>query len=234
MTAIFSRELKAYFISPFGYVFLAAYYLFSGFFFFQFNLYGNSTDMRNLFSVLFTVTLFLVPILTMRLMSEERRNKTDQLFYAAPVSSLEIVAGKFFAAAIVYFIAIFSTMIIAFVISTMAAPQWQLVYGHFIGLLLLGLALISIGLLLSAVTESQVIAAIGGFCVGFFLMLLETLAPVIENPMLRKVITQMSFKNRYISFTMGILELSDIMFFISITGLFIFLSILCFEKRRWL
>ena len=70
MTAIFKREIYAYFDTPLGYVFLAVYYLFAGYFFYNYNLYANSTDMRALFEILFTVTLFLVPILTMRLMSE--------------------------------------------------------------------------------------------------------------------------------------------------------------------
>ena len=98
MTAIFKREINAYFDTPLGYVFLAVYYLFAGYFFYNYNLYANSTDMRALFEILFTVTLFLVPILTMRLMSEDRRNKTDQLLMMAPIGTLAIVMGKLLAA----------------------------------------------------------------------------------------------------------------------------------------
>ncbi len=233
MTAIFNRELKAYFTSPFGYVFLAAYYLFSGFFFFQYNLYGNSTDMRNLFSILFTVTLFLVPILTMRLMSEDRRQKTDQLYYGAPIGSWAVIMGKFWAAAVVYGIGIGATLLAALAVAFLSTPEWPVIMGHFVGLLLLGLTLVAIGLFLSAITESQVIAAIGGFCVGFFLMLVETLAGLVENPALRKLVTSLSFQNRYYAFTLGMLELPDVVFFLSMTFMFVFFAICAFEKRRW-
>ena len=149
MTAIFKREINAYFDTPLGYVFLAVYYLFAGYFFYNYNLYANSTDMRALFEILFTVTLFLVPILTMRLMSEDRRNKTDQLLMMAPIGTLAIVMGKLLAAAVVYLAAMLITIVEAFVLSVFAAVEWSVVIGHFIGLFLLGLALISVGMLIS-------------------------------------------------------------------------------------
>ncbi len=232
MRAILKRETNAYFDTPLGYVFLAVYYLFAGFFFFNYNLYSNSTDMRSLFSIMFTVTLFLIPILTMRLMSEDRRAHTDQLLMMAPVSTLSIVMGKMLAAVIVYLAALSITLIQAVVLSTFAAVEWSVVIGHFLGLLLLGMALISVGMFISALTENQIIAAIGGFCVGFFLMLLDSLASMISNSVLAGFVSDLSFQTHYQNFTLGIFDFSDVIFYLSITALFVFFTCCAFEKRR--
>ncbi|MEG2931358.1 MAG: ABC transporter permease [Ruthenibacterium sp.] len=232
MIAILKRELNAYFDTPLGYVFVAVYYLFAGYFFFSYNLYGNSTDMRSLFSILFTVTLFLIPILTMRLMSEDRRAKTDQLLMMSPVSALEIVLGKLFAALIVYLLAMSITLVQAVVLASFAPVEWSVILGHFLGLFLLGTALIAVGLFISALTENQIIAAIGGFCVGFFLMLLDSLAGLIGNSMLAGFVTDLSFQTHYQNFTLGVFDASDIVFYLSVTALFAFFTVCAFEKRR--
>lgn len=232
MKAIFKREWRAYFTSPLGFVFIAAYFLFTGYFFFRYNLYGNSNDMRALFGTLFTVTLFLVPILTMRLMSEDRKSKTDQILFMAPVSTAAIVLGKLFAAVCVYATALSGTLLAAVTLAVFAKPDWPVILGHFAGLLLLGTALIAIGLLISALTENQIIAAVGGFSVGFFLILLDTFAPLVPNAFWAKVVRQTSFQTRYETFTMGIFSLADVLFFCSITALFAFFTMCAFEKRR--
>lgn len=232
MGAIFKRELDAYFQSPLGYVFVAVYYLFAGFFFFNYNLYGNTTDLRTLFDLLFTVTIFLIPILTMRLMSEERKAKTDQLLLMAPVTATEIVLGKFFAAVLVYLTAMSITLVMAGMLSLYAAPEWPVVLGHFVGLFLLGAALIAVGLLISSLTENQIIAAVGGFCVGLLLMLLDALAGALSNALLVKLVNGLSFYNRYQNFTLGVLDLSDLVFFVSLSALFLYFTVAVFESRR--
>lgn len=233
MTAILDREIKAYFQSPLGYVFVGVMFLFTGYFFFAYNLYGNTTDMRGIFSTLFTVVLFLIPILTMRLMSEDKKMKTDQLLLTSPVSRTALVLGKYLAAVCVYMLSIMSTMAAAVVISRLAEPEWPVIFGHFIGLFLLGITLIAICLFLSSLTESQVIAAIGGFAVSFFLMLIDTLAPVISIKAIGKVLENLSFQNRYASFTLGMLNASDIVFFLSIAAMFVCFTVGVLEKRRW-
>lgn len=233
MSAILDREIKAYFQSPLGYVFAGVMFLFTGHFFFAYNLYGNTTDMRGIFSTLFTVVLFLIPILTMRLMSEDKKLKTDQLLLTAPVSRTALVLGKYLAAVCVYLLSIMSTMVVAVVISRLAQPEWPVIFGHFIGLFLLGITLIAICLFLSSLTESQVIAAIGGFAVSFFLMLIDTLAPVISVKAVSRILESLSFQNRYTSFTLGVLNAADVVFFLSIAAMFVCFTIGVLEKRRW-
>ncbi len=233
MTAILKREIKAYFLSPLGYVFIAVYLVFAGYFFYQMNLYGNSGDMRGVFSAMFLVTVFLVPILTMRLMSEDRKMKTDQILLMAPVKTASIVVGKLIAAICVFLAAIAVLLVMAVVVATRVTPEWPLVVGHFIGLCLLGTALISIGLFISALTENQIIAAIGGFSVGVFLLVIDSLAPIVQNAAVASVLRHMSFQARYRSFTLGILSFADIVFFVSVIAFFTFLTICAFEKRRF-
>ena len=233
MLAILKREFRAYFQAPLGYVFVSAVFFFSGYFFFTFNLYGNTTNMSKLFDLLFPVVLFLVPVLTMRLMSEEKRSKTDQLLLTAPVSRLSIVLGKYLAAASVFVIAISATLFQAVVMSFFAAPDWPVILGNFIGLLLLGTTLIAICMFLSALTESQVIAAVTGFVVSLFVMLVDALTLVVNSSILQTFFRNLSFDKRYTPFTLGVLYLPNIIFFLSISILFVFLTVAILDKESW-
>ena len=233
MLAILKREFRAYFQSPLGYVFFSAMFFFSGFYFFTYNLYGNTTNMSKLFELLFPVVLFLVPVLTMRLMSEDKRSGTDQLLLTAPISRTAIVLGKYGAAVSVFLIAISATLIQAVVMSFFAAPDWPVIVGNFVGLLLLGTTLIAICMFLSALTESQFVAAVLGFVVSLFVMLVDALALVVNSRFLQALFRNLSFDDRYTSFTLGILELPNVIFFLSISFLFVFLTVAVLDKERW-
>jgi len=177
--------------------------------------------------------MFLVPILTMRLLSEERRAKTEQTLLTAPVSRLCIVLSKYAAALLLYLIAISGTLVMALVLQRYSRPDWPVIAGNFIGLFLLGAALIAICLFVSAFTESQVIAAVGGFGVSLFLVISDALYYVVQSRALRALFSQFSFHGRYGSFTAGVIELSDLCFFLSVAGLFVALTVAALERRRW-
>ena len=231
MKAVFKREIKAYFISPLGFVFIAAVAFFSGYYFFSYNIYQASTNMNALFQQMFSVVMFLIPILTMRLMSEERRQRTDQILLSAPIRRSGIVLGKYFAALAIYSTAISSTLVATAIMSFFARPDWPVVQGNFLGLLLMGSTVIAICLLLSSVTESQVIAAVLGFVTCMFLVLTDSLALVIKTEMLRIILRYISFNSRYLPFTLGVIELPNVVFFTSITVFIIYITILLLEKR---
>lgn len=233
MKAILKRELQAYFYSPLGYVVIAVMYFFTAYYFFTYNLYGNTTDTSTLFAMLFSVALFLAPPLTMRLLSEERRAKTEQTLLTAPVSRLCIVWSKYCAALLIYLLAISGTLVMALVLQFYARPDWPVVWGNFIGLFLLGASLIAICLFISAFTESQVMAAVGGFGVSLFLILADALYYVVRSPVLRVLFAQFSFNGRYRGFTMGIVDVYDLCFFVSVAGLFVALTVVALERRRW-
>ena len=233
MKAVLKREFLAYFYTPIGPVFIAAYYLLTGFFFFNYNLYGNSSDLRLLFDVLFTITLFLVPLLTMRLMSEDRKMKTDQLLLMSPQSAAGIIAGKYIAALCVYALGLSGVLAAALVLSIFGAPEWPVIAGNVTGLFLLGSALIAIGLFISSLTENQVIAAVGAYCAGLALMVFDGVAVIMSGNAVSNIIKVLSMRTRYEFFTLGVLGFDHIVYFASVAFFFVFLTANRFEKRRW-
>ncbi|MEG1686245.1 MAG: ABC transporter permease subunit [Angelakisella sp.] len=232
MLAIIKREMRSYFSSPIGYVYIAVFFFFAGFYFFGTAVAGNSTDLSYVFSALFSICVFLIPILTMRLLSEDRKNKTDQLLLTSPVSLFSLVMGKYLSAAAVFLIGTAQTLVFALVIELFSTANWAMVFGHFIGISLLGLALIAIGMFISSVTENQVIAAVGGFAAGLALMMVDGLASMTTG-WVSKLIVALSFNGHYLKFTQGLLDFADIIFFVSVAAVFIFFTIRVFERRRW-
>ncbi len=235
MSAVFRREFKAYFTSPIGYIVLALMFGLSGYYFFLYNLANGYTDLSYVFSsVLSFLMLLVLPVLTMRLMSDDKRQKTDQALLTAPVSLPGIVLGKFFAAVSLFTIGISIMLVYAFVIATQVTPAWLVVLGNFIGLLLLGSMIIAIGLLISSLTESQFIAALGTFLASFALLMVDSLTTLAPNSKVLSAITDfLSVSARYSSFTSGLMQYDDILFFISMTALFLFLTARVLDRKRW-
>lgn len=234
MRSILKRELRAYFFSPLGYVFIGAMFLFSGYYFYSYNLSISTTDMGTLFSLMFPVIMFLVPVLTMRLLSEDKRLKIDQQLFTLPITKVGIVLGKYLAAVIIYVIAISSTLIQAVVMSFYGTVIWSEVIGNFTGVLLLGMALIAICLFVSSLTESQVVAAVLGFLISLFLMLSDAFVYIVKNDFLKTLFYSISIKNRYTPFTLGIFEFSGAVFFISFAVMFLCLTIAVLDRKRWI
>ena len=161
MGAIYKREIKAYFMSPTAYIFLAVFYVISGFYFVNVNIFGMTTDMSYVFSGVFTIMMILLPLLTMRLFSEEKKQKTDQCLLTAPVGLMGIVMGKFLAALTVFAVAMAVYIPYILVLVKLGGGiAWASVIGNMVGLLLLGAAFISIGIFISSLTELQIVAAI--------------------------------------------------------------------------
>lgn len=229
MTTIMRRELRSFFTSPNGYVFLIAFSFFAGFFFVS----SLTTDLSYVFSSLFTVILFLVPILTMRLFSEDKKYKTDQALLTAPVSLTGIVLGKFFAAVILYALALAITLVFGIVINFFVVPSWGMIFGNYLATLLLGMALISIGMLISCLTESQLVAAIGGFGVAFVLVILSYLSSLVGPGNWSVILSAISFEQPYTSFQNGLFSLSSVIFFLTASTLFLFVTVRILERKRW-
>lgn len=234
MLAIFRRELNAYFKAPLGYIFLAIFFYFSAQFFTAVVL-SQSNQIAYIFTSMFTILIFAIPILTMRLMSEEKRQKTDQALLTAPVSLSGIIWGKFLAAFALFGIGMLITVVYFIILSAMSEPQWSLFFGNLLGLILLSGAMISIGLFISSATESQMVAAIGTLAAMFIIFMLDSIAGMMPDALsaVGDVISQLSFMSRYNDFTSGILDISNILFFVSVIVVFNFLSVRILEKKRW-
>ena len=233
MTAIFKREFLSYFTTPLGYVFLSVFYLLSGIFFYDVVLYNNTTKIGNICEMMFSIVLFLIPIITMRLLSEEKRQRTDQVLLTSPVSLTAVVYGKFFAAFSIYILGMSVILIYAFVISAFTQLNWLEIIGNLTGIILIGGAMISIGLLISGMTESQVVAAVITFGVSLGLMLIESFSGSVNNEIISALVNGVSFQSRYYPFTRGLFEISSFIYFFSVIIIFNFLTVRVIEKRRW-
>ena len=235
MSAIFKREFKTYFTSPIGYVVLAMIYGLSGYYFFMYNLANGYADLSYVFSSVMTFLLLLVlPVLTMRLMSDDKRQKTDQALLTAPVSLTGIVLGKFFAALLLFTIGISIMLVFAVIIATQITPDWLVVFGNFFGLLLLGAMIIAIGLLISCLTESQFVAALGTFLASFALLMVDSIGSMLSSSTVAVAVTDfLSVSQRYSTFTGGLMQYDDVIFFVSMTALFLFITVRVLDRKRW-
>ncbi len=233
MGAIFRREIGAYFNSSIAYVFLAVFFVYSGFSFWATTLLNSTTDMSGLFTVIFISLIFLVPILTMRLFSEEKKQKTEQCLLTAPISLGGMVCGKFFAALALYTIGISIFFVYALILSYFGPVAWGMVLSNFLALFLLGAAFTAVGSFISALTENQVVAAVTGFISLLLLWLIDSAATLINIESVSKILMGLSFYSRYTEFAGGLFNLSSVLFYISTVVIFLFLTVRVYEKRRW-
>ena len=234
MGAIFRRELRAFFTNPIGYVVLAALFGISGFFFFTYNMMGGVADLSNLYSSLFSVVLLALPFLTMRLFSEEKRQKTDQALFTAPASLTGIVLGKFFATLLLFAIGLSITLVFALIIALQVSPNWMSVAGNYVGLLLLGGLIIAIGIFISSLTESQIVAAIGTLAISLLLMCIDLLGAVFSSiSWLTSVTSFLSVTGRFGDFTTGLIYYDNVFFFLTAQALFLFLTVRVLDSKRW-
>lgn len=233
MGAIYRREMGAFFTSGLAYVFLSVFSLLSGIFFF-FGVIGSATsNMSSMFSSMFIIVLFLIPILTMKLMSEEKKNRTDQGLLTAPIGLWSIVLGKYFAALTLFIIAESIVFIYAIIIAVHGEVLWASLLGNYFAMLFLGAAFIAVGLFISSLTENQMASAVASMLTLFVLYLFDSLAANISNEVIQKVMLSLSFYSRYIEFTQGVFNLSSIVFFISAAFIFNFFTVRVLDKRRW-
>ena len=234
MGAIFKREMKAYFTSPLAYIYIAVFYVYTGMYFVSSNIYSATTDMTYVFSGVFTLMMIMLPLLTMRLMSEEKKQKTDQCLLTAPVNLAEIVMGKFFAALCVFLIGMAIYIPYVLVLYKLAGTvAWATVLGNMLALLLLGASFISIGMFVSSLTENQIVSAIASFILIMLLYMIDVLARSVSVEWLKNIMTSLGFYNKYYEFTNGIINIPSIVFFLSAIFIFNFLTVRVLEKRRW-
>ncbi len=234
MGAIFNREMKSYFTSPIAYIFIAAFCVYTGNYFVNFNVGPGSSDLSTNFSSAFTIIMILLPLLTMRLFTEERKQKTDQCLLTAPVSLTGIVFGKFLSAVVVYLIALSIYIPYTLVLYSYAgAVDIVTILGNFIALFLLGSAFIAIGVFVSSLTESQVVAAIVSFVIILVFFMIDMLAANVPNEFVSEIMTSLGFFSKYVEFSTGVFDISSIVYFISTIFVFNFLTVRVLEKRRW-
>ncbi len=233
MSAIWKRELRSYLKSPVGYVYLFLYLIIAGTCFSLFNLASYSSEVSYYFYFSCYIMILVVPILTMKLFPEERKNKTDQILITAPVSITKIVLGKFFAAYTMFLISLIPSVFAMGFLYFNGTLEMGILAGNYVGILLVGAAYIAIAMLMACITESQIIA----FMMGFFTLLIfaicDILKSVINMPFVNKIVNVISVSTRFENLANGLFDFSSVFYFISLTVVFLFLIVRIIDKRRW-
>ena len=233
MSAIFKRDLRAYFKSPLGYVYLAAFVLVLNIYFYLFNVRMGSCDLQSIFSFIVTMCVFLIPILTMRTFSEDYKQKTDQLLLTAPVRLSGIVLGKFFAALVVFLIGVCITLVYVVIVATWGTLEFATVLGNYVAICATAMAFIAIGVFISSLTQNQLVAAVITVAVFLGLYLLDYSYQFMTSTWAKNLIYYFSMFRRYNDFTQGIFSFADLIFYLSVAGVFVFLTVRMLERKRW-
>lgn len=233
MGAIYRREMGAFFTSGAAYVFLTVFTLLSGVFFFFGVIGSGTTETSNMFSSMFMVVLFLIPILTMKLLSEEKKNRTDQGLLTAPIGLWSIVMGKYLAALTLFILAESVVFIYSIILAYLGNVVWSTLLGNYFAMLFLGSAFIAVGLFISSLTENQMASAVVSMVALFLLYLFDSLAASVSIEAVKKVMLMFSFYSRYLEFTQGVFNLTSVVFFVSVAFVFNFLTVRVLDKRRW-
>lgn len=235
MFAIYKREMRAYFSSPVGYMFCAIFFAVSAFLFMIYNVQaGESASYSSYFSVLLYLFIVIIPLLTMKLISEERKMRTDQLVMTAPVTLLGIVMGKYLAALTMFGGMFIATSAIYYIpLHLHGTPNAAMYIGCVIGIFLIGAAFIAIGIFISSLTENQFIAAFGTIGAIVFLLLVSALNSYINSEVIRSFLSGLSVTSRYNYFAYGIFSYDSLIYYVSLSAVFLFLTVRVLEKRRW-
>ena len=232
MFAIFKRELKSYFYSPIAYALIGLYIILSSVFFLLMNLNSLYADFTGNLSTMGFLLIFIIPILTMKMLAEDRRNGTEVLLATSPASLTDIVVGKYLASLCVFLVMTVLTFVYPIILSIFGKPPIPQIIGAYIGFILLGVSFISIGIFASSLTENQVVAAVIAF-VGLLVMWLMDSITLYIASWAAKILSWFSLMSRYQNFNRGILNLADIVYYLSFTAVFLFLTVRVLEKRRW-
>ena len=235
MIAIYKRELKSYFHGIIGPLFISAMLLMFGFFFALFNMIGASNNINGaVYNLGYWGLMFLIPILCMRSFSEERKSKTDQLLLTAPVSVGQIVLGKYLALVTIFAIPTAVFCLFPLIISTMGTIPFLWNYTDILGFFLYGLMLIAICMFFSTITENQIICAVVSILVILFGNLSSNIYDNISNETIASLFESVyDFSGRLVNMMTGTLDVTSVIYFISVTALFLFLSTQVIQKRRY-
>lgn len=235
MLAIYKREMLSYFTSPIGYVFIAVFLALNAFIFSICTLMaGEGSSVGSYFMFVMFIFIVLVPLLTMKSFSEERKMRTEQLILTSPVSLMGMVFAKFLAAFTMFGGTFIGGNLINFAtLYKYGEPNTAVLISSSIGILLIGAAFIAIGLFVSAMTENQLVAAVGTMGILIFLLLIGFLTPYIDSYVVRTVLNWISIYSRFGNFSYGILDPATFVYYFSICFVFMFITVRIYEKRRW-
>lgn len=247
MLAIYKKEMRSYFINPVGYVFSGIFLVIAALLCCYTTLLSQSYDTGTYFLLLILVMAVLLPLLTMRLFAEERKLKTEQLLLTAPVSLRSMVLGKFLAAMTIFGANVLISCINFIPLFVTAeneraglgydrmhiGPVFVEVLGGVIGILLIGAAFIAIGIFISSMTENQLSAAVISVAVLLFTVVISVVNQFIDVYAIRSIIDWFCIYSRFVNFTYGLFDFAALIYYASVVGIFLFLTVRIYDRRRW-
>ena len=234
MIAVFKKEMRSYFTGVVGYVFLVLYLALAGLIFAYTTFFSMSASVTNFFTLMLVVSAVILPLLTMKSFSEERKVRTEQLLLTAPVSITGIVFGKFLAAYVMFAgCIILNTLYFLFLVSY-ASLKFAVLLGNMVAMLLVGMVFIAIGLFVSALTENQLSAAIGTIAIILAFLAIGLVSSLLPSSYwLRFVFDFLSIFTRFQTFVSGYLDFASLIYYISVAAVFMYLTVRVYDRRRY-
>ncbi len=249
--AIFKKELRLYFVSPIAYVVLAIFALVAGWFFYNVFRYFQDISvqaamnpmmgrdvsvtegvLRPLFQNISVILLFLLPLLTMRLFAEEKKSGTIELLLTYPVRDGEVLLGKYLAAVVVFLGMLTLTLVYPALVAWTANLEWGPVVTGYLGLLLEGAVFLAIGILISSLTENQIVAGVSTFGVLLILWVIGWAADSAGGAVGR-LLSHISITEHFDTFAKGVIDTKDVIYYLNLIILSLFLTLRSLESKRW-
>ncbi len=231
MLAIMKRDFRSYFNSPIAYV-LIGLFIFIMSILFMGTIRNGTAEFSSGFATMNTLLLFILPILSMRAFTEDKKQGTEVLLLTSPNKLVSIVAGKFLAVYAVFLVMTAFTLVYPIILSIFGKPEGLLILSSYVGFIFYGAVAVALCVFASALTENQIVAAVIGFVSLFFLMVIDYLAS-LTGGFLGKVLTWLSLNQRYQDFSQGMFDLTSIIFMLSFVVAFGYFTVRVLERKRW-
>jgi ABC-2 type transport system permease protein len=250
IVAIAHKELKSYFASPIAYIVIGFFTLLFGFFYYSLLVFFDRQSMqmmgmgaqppqnvndqfiRPLFLNVSVILLFILPMITMRTYSEEKRSGTIELLLTAPLTDLQIILGKFFGAMALFAVMLIATLPHIGIVFMLGTPEWLPVATGYLGILLMGGCFISLGLLISSLTSNQIVAGMITFAVFLLLWVINWIASFV-GPTAQNVLNYLSITDHLDDFTRGIIDTKHLVYYLSFILFGLFLTARSVDTERW-
>jgi len=226
------REIRTYFNSPVAYIVVPVFLVITGYLFFTQLFLEKQADMRGFFNIMPLLFMFLIPAITMRLLADEKSSGTLELLITMPVRDWEVVVGKFLAAMALLCTAIGLTLVFAITVKSLGPLDRGPTIGGYLGLVLMGGAYVSIGVMASSLTRNSIVSFIVAFAISFALYLLGRLTQFLPEA-LQRLVAYLSIDGHFENIGRGVIDTRDLIYYLSVMGVCLLVATLSLESRRW-
>ena len=233
LKAVYFKELKSYFNSPMAYIFLVIFAVINGYFFTRTFFLFNQSDMRSLFNIIPLVYLFFIPAITMSLIAREKNLGTMEVMSTLPLRDLDFVVGKFLAALSLVLAGLLISLVHFFTLTQVGTNiDYGAVFTGYLGIALAGAVYSAVGTFASSLTDNQVVAFIIGIFIVLIFFLMDKMLMFVPTA-LTGIIQYLSVDYHLSNISRGVIDSRNLIYFASVVGLFLFMTVRMLEIRRW-